>query len=244
MAVLIKFIANNIAWFYGLCAILALVLLRFVIVARRERLQAIFTLEKETALKQLIKVVWGAVAICALMAILFSLEHYVAPNITLPDESDATPSLVLGPTPIGTPNASPTPTYTVTSTRSRPTRPVRLATQTPTPEPVQAVPPAHCPNPGAQIISPGAGQTVQGMVQLTGTANVPNFQYFKIEMGPGDAPKNWSFIFRKDTPVANASLGAWNSDTVPPGVYTLRLIVVDVTGNYPEPCRVSVIVQR
>ena len=197
------------------------------LVVRAQPMEVGIVVRKETALKQLIKVVWGAVAISALLGLFFALEHYVAPNITLPDDSDATPSLVLGPTPIGTPNASPTPTFTVTSTRARPTRPVRLATLTPTPEPAPAVPPAHCPNPGAQIISPGAGQTVQGMIQLTGTANVPNFQYFKIEMGPGDAPRNWSFIFRRDTPVANGLLGTWNSDTVPPGVYTLRVTLSD-----------------
>ena len=29
-----------------------------------------------------------------------------------------------------------------------------------------------------------------------------------------------------------------------PGTYTLRLVVVDQTGNYPPPCRVIITVQR
>jgi hypothetical protein len=88
------------------------------------------------------------------------------------------------------------------------------------------------------------GQKVQGLVQFVGTANVRDFDYYKLEMGPGDAPRNWSFLFSRQSAVVNGPLGAWNSDTVPPGMYTIRLIVVDRTGNYPEPCRVTVIVER
>ena len=53
----------------------------------------------------------------------------------------------------------------------------------------------------------------------------------------------WSFVERHDAPVAGGALGSWNTGTVPAGEYELRLIVVDISGNYPEPCTVRLIVQ-
>jgi len=46
------------------------------------------------------------------------------------------------------------------------------------------------------------------------------------------------------SPVSGGVLETFNSDAYPAGTYTLRLVVVDQTGNYPPPCRVTVIVQR
>jgi hypothetical protein len=39
-------------------------------------------------------------------------------------------------------------------------------------------------------------------------------------------------------------LETFNSGAYPAGTYTLRLVVVDQTGNYPEPCRVTITVRR
>ncbi|MGC8836942.1 MAG: hypothetical protein ACP5UM_00880, partial [Anaerolineae bacterium] len=91
MAILVKFIADNAAWFYGLCAVLALLFLRVAWSARRERLQAMFTLEKEAALKREGRLLWVALGLFAFLALIFSLERYVAPSIVLPTEPAATP---------------------------------------------------------------------------------------------------------------------------------------------------------
>lgn len=244
MAVLVKFIADNAAWFYGLCAVLALLFLRVAWGARRERLQAIFTLEKEAAVKREGRLLWIALALFAFLGLIFSLERYVAPSIALPEEPVATPTLLLLPTPSATP-APPTATPTATATRLRPTRPATIPptpTETPTPAPVG--PPPQCPNPAARITAPGAGSTVSGVVQFTGTANVENFQYYKMELGVGPSPTEWAFLFSRDTPVVDGLLGSWDSATVPPGTYTIRLVVVDRTGNYPPPCQVTLRVER
>ncbi|MBC7223600.1 MAG: hypothetical protein H5T59_04885 [Anaerolineae bacterium] len=243
MAILVKFVADNAAWFYGLCAVLALLFLRVAWSARRERLQAIFTLEKEAAAKRETRLLWVALAILAFLALIFSLERYVAPSIALPVEPEATPTLLFLPTPSATP-ALPTPTPTATATRVRPPRPTRLPTPTDTPTPAPPAPPPQCPNPAAQITAPGNGATVTGVVQFAGTANVENFQYYKLELGVGASPKEWAFLFSKETPVVNGPLGSWDSATVPSGTYTIRLVVVDVTGNYPPPCQVTLQVTR
>ena len=44
--------------------------------------------------------------------------------------------------------------------------------------------------------------------------------------------------------MSSGRLETFNSNAYPAGTYTLRLVVVDTTGNYPEPCKVTVVVQH
>jgi hypothetical protein len=46
------------------------------------------------------------------------------------------------------------------------------------------------------------------------------------------------------SPIAGGLLDIWDPSGYPQGVYKLRLIVVDNTGNYPSPCEVRVIVEH
>jgi hypothetical protein len=48
----------------------------------------------------------------------------------------------------------------------------------------------------------------------------------------------WNHLLERDYPVENDKLMMLDTSTVPRGAYGLRLTVVDVTGNYPEPCEV------
>ena len=84
--------------------------------------------------------------------------------------------------------------------------------------------------------------TLYGIVQFRGTATRPNFDYYKFEFKPEGA-KDWNFLVRFDRPVVDGVLMEWHTTTVPPGVYWLRLIVVDKSGNYwPEFAELRVIV--
>jgi hypothetical protein len=129
-----------------------------------------------------------------------------------------------------------------------PTKPVL---RTPTPEiVVSATPlvrPPACPNPGARVTSPGVNQVLRGGVPVRGSANIADFQYYKIEVGAGASPADneWTVVGQlHNTPVEGGLLETFNSDAYPPGTYTLRLVVVDRTGNFPEPCRVTFTIQR
>jgi len=105
-------------------------------------------------------------------------------------------------------------------------------------------PAAELPNPNARITSPGINQIVKGNVAIHGTANGGDFQYYKIEVGLGRDPNAWTVVGDLHyTPVDHGQLETFNSSAYGSGTYTLRLVVVDNTGNYPEPCRVTVIVQ-
>jgi hypothetical protein len=88
---------------------------------------------------------------------------------------------------------------------------------------------------------------VRGNVPIRGTASIPEFQYYKIEVGPGANPKDheWTVVGQlHNNAVRGGLLETFNGGAYPAGTYTLRLVVVDITGNYPEPCRVTITVQR
>jgi tetratricopeptide (TPR) repeat protein len=94
------------------------------------------------------------------------------------------------------------------------------------------------------IESPAADARLRGPVTIVGTAAIENFQYYKIEMGAGEAPTEWSLLSTAPTPVNRGILATWDTDSLPPGIYTLRLTAVDITGNFPPPYLVRVEVTR
>jgi len=120
--------------------------------------------------------------------------------------------------------------------------PTAIPTATPTPTPQVAV----CP-PGANITYPTVNAKLDGWgtTFIKGTAAIPNFWYYKLEFGWGEKPIEWHLIKELHyQPVVRGILGYWNTGALPEGVYILRLVVVDNTGNYPQPCQVRVIIDR
>jgi membrane peptidoglycan carboxypeptidase len=87
-----------------------------------------------------------------------------------------------------------------------------------------------------RITNPKAGDSVNGLVPIVGTADFdPNrVQFYKIELGMGD-PQNPQWVTLgdvRDTPVVNGTLEMLHADALPAGEYLLRLIVVKWDGNY------------
>jgi len=97
-----------------------------------------------------------------------------------------------------------------------------------------------CANPRATITSPTPGQAVQGDVELRGSANIDQFAFFKYELSNPEAGDVWVTLAASNTPVTEDVLGMWDSTTVPPGVYHLRLLVTDSQGNSSRACIVPV----
>lgn len=147
------------------------------------------------------------------------------------------------PTPLPTPTPQPPPP-TATFTPVPPTPVPEVPTDTPTPEPPPIIP-AACADSRAVISSPGVNQVVSGVVTLTGTATHSALDYYKLEYAPGaNASSGFVYFDGRGSRVENGALGSIDTRNLPNGEYTLRVTVVDQTGNFPPPCDVSVIVSN
>lgn len=85
------------------------------------------------------------------------------------------------------------------------------------------------------ITSPAPGSVVNGDVAVLGTAIIDPFQkyelHYKLEPSGDDA---YIYFYGDTTPIQNGQLGVWQAGGLPPGVYSLRLRVVKLDGNYAE----------
>ena len=240
MTILVKLIADYALWLYLLLGLIAFLFLRTYVVAHRERDNSIFTLERETATGRMVQAIIGFLVTLIIIGGVFYTSQTLVQEIPLPEVTPTPTRLIVLPPSPTAPPLLPTPTPTGTP---RP-RPTLLPTTTVTPTLQAAIgAPANCPNPGVRIAEPGTGATVSGVIQIIGTANIPDFWYYKFEFR-GNGFGDWTFIQRFDTSLNGGILGAWDTRSVPSGDYELRLVVVDKTGNYPEPCMLQLLVRN
>ena len=234
MAVVIRLIAQYAPWLYALCGLGVLLYFRGVLVARRERKQALFTLEREAASSRETRNMVGMFVFLGLAGSVFFVKAALEPRLPQPvEESDeiAVKTVFLitptSPLPTDTPPPSPTPEPSPTPTRRV------IPTLAPSPTPSLA-PPPPC-SEIARITSPGLGAVLTGRVEIHGTAAAPNFWFYKVEyQREGEPEGSWHSISDVHrNPVTNGLLEVWDTGPFPPGRYRLKLTVVDITGNYP-----------
>ena len=91
----------------------------------------------------------------------------------------------------------------------------------------------------SEITSPATGSSVSGSVPVLGTAARQDFVryelYFKREPS-GDEEYRWFCCDDGSqlNQVVNGQLGVWHTQSLAPGIYTLRMRVVNPKGNYGE----------
>jgi hypothetical protein len=88
-----------------------------------------------------------------------------------------------------------------------------------------------------QITSPRDRAQVRGLVPIEGSATHPQFQKYEIHYGPEPNPANqWTPIAGSPfgVPVVQGRLGLWDTTIIPDGIYSLRLRIVRLDGNYDE----------
>ncbi len=243
MRILLEMVASYARWIYLACALGAIWYLRVVYQARKERKAALFPLEKEAARARIHTALSATILLVTVLVVTYVATTKLVEIVPEPTERPilGTPTAILlaTPTPTPAPTNTPTPTATPTRKRVRPTPRLQVLA-TPTPK----IRPPSCPDPRSVITSPGVGAVLTGPTQITGTAVHEAFQFYKLEFGIGENPKQWSYFDGRKSPVQNGVLGTFNASAVPNGTYTIRLVVVDNTGNYPPPCQVTVVVKH
>jgi hypothetical protein len=235
MTIIVKLVAKYAMWLYAICAFGVLIYVRAVFVAQRERAQAMFSLEREAAASRSYRSAMMIVILLAIGGVIYFASSVLAPQVEAVLEITPTPTVLLLPTPTPSPGA-PTETPTPTATRRPPPqRPTSTPEFTPTPEVI----PPNCPNPQAKLTYPGINAVLSGAVQIFGSANVPDLDYYKFEFRQGGS-QEWAWLQSYYAPVADGLLGVWDTSALSTGTYGFRLVVVDKTGNHPSPCEITV----
>ncbi len=88
----------------------------------------------------------------------------------------------------------------------------------------------------SRIASPGENGVVRGTVPIVGSALDPQFWKYEVHYATEPNPREqWVTIGGlHETAVQDGLLETWDTTITPDGKYTLRLRVVDRTGNYRE----------
>ncbi|MGQ9683285.1 MAG: hypothetical protein ACUVX9_12150 [Anaerolineae bacterium] len=248
---LFRLLAPYVVWLYPIAVVVLLLYLRSWVVASRDLRASLFTLEREVASARMRKAASGAFGAFGALVLLFFLQFFVGRNVDLNTWIRPTPTPEFIPhsayatLPAPNEDRTPAPLYTPTNRPTRrptvpPTPTEPLPTPTP-PEPTLVPPP--CPNVNARIVQPGQGQVIRGTIDIRGSADIPGFQFYKVELGLGERPVRWTSISDVHrNAVSDGLLEVWDTSDLPAGSYSLRLVVVDASGNYPPPCEVVVTV--
>jgi len=220
----LRFVREYEIFIYIALGVVAAWYLRKFVLAWRELREAAFGLERETSQARLN---WSAsvlVFVLILAVVEFALVSYVVPTVP-------------GAAPLFTPTLDllATPTFTLD-----PNTTPGAATSTPGP----TLPPEEsgCIPDQINITFPTAGSSVQGLINLIGTANIPNFGFYKYETAPVNDP-TWLTIQAGNTVVVNNDLGPWDTTRLNPGEYYLRLVITDNAGEALQPCTIQVRVE-
>ena len=185
--------------------------------AWREWRDSVYGLEREFALRRLGQATVVALLILGLVFAEFFIATFIAPSLPASDIL-ATPTLNLLVTPAGT--------LSPDSTAAPVTQEVPSGMSGCVPDQIM-------------ITSPEPGKDVNGIVNIIGTANVPNFGFYKYEIAPMGA-QNWATISAYREPVREDTLGEWNTASLTNGDYFLRLVITDNVGVSLEPCVIAV----
>jgi len=183
----------------------------------REWRDAVYTLEREFALRNLVK----ATSIGFLVLLLFFVEFYIVTFVTpsLPAvDLMVTPTLDLLAAPAGTASSDGT---------------VPIGT----PEIQSGM--SGCVPDQIMLTSPRPGEEISGTITLTGTASIPNFGFYKYEIAP-QGTNLWTTISAGANPIRDDELGRWDTTSTTNGDYFLQLVILDNVGLTLEPCVIAV----
>ncbi len=222
MGEILRFFKENEVFIYLVLGIFAIWQFRKFFLAWGELRNAAFGLERQSAQSRLNWVTTVLIFILMLGMVEFMLVSFVVPTVPAASPLE-TPTLDL--------LASPTITMEADQLSAN-------STPVPTVEMLNG----NCVPGLVDIISPKEGDSVQGIVEIIGSADIPNFAFYKFEMAAMN-DTSWLTIQAGEIITIEGRLGYWDTSLLDPGEYALRLIVVDYQGQTTEPCVVQVRVE-
>jgi len=210
-------------WIYIILGLGGLFFIRKFILAWQELRVATFGLEQENAQARLNQSASMFVFILIIAVMEFVLVTYIAPSM---------------------PGANPLPTATLdllttpTTTLQTDATPTFAGDATLVPTTTEQTGDIVC-IPGQIMISfPQNGEIISGVIEVMGTADVPNFGFYKLEMKRPDEDL-WATITAGNEVTVESKLGDWDTRRLTPGVYDLGLVVVDNEAKASLPCVVQ-----
>lgn len=231
MAEAIRFLREFEIWIYVVAGVIAVWQITKFVRAWQELSISAFGLEREHAQYKLNSA--AALLVLMLLTVVgeFMVVSFLAPIV---------PGAIPIPTPtldlLATPSITlPPPTSTISGTVQADS----TALPDSTPQPAVVPEQSQCVTGQVMFSEPIDGQEIRDIVTLKGTANIPNFGFYKYEIAhPGDSA--WLTIGGGRSPVLEDKLGDWDTTTRVPGEYLLRLVITDNEGNYLPACVIRV----
>ena len=236
MRVLIELIDQVAFLVYAAGLLGALFLLLRFVAAQREVVRARHWAERESASARAYRYGFVALALLLIIAAVVFIDTQLAPLVS-PMDGDLPPGFQIG-QPAEHPVADALPTPTLEHLV------IRVAPAQSTPSSAERLAPTQCPTEAARITSPSSGATVWGRVEIGGSAEIPNFQFYKLEFAAGPDPAEWAYLGGAAEPVSEGRLWSWDTGGLAAGLYLLRLTVVDHSGNYPPPCDLRITLEK
>lgn len=212
------------SYLYILLGIIGFIYLRKLIISIDEYRNSLFGLEKDNARVHLFQA--GGVLLLAMIIAIgeFAFISYIETSPTALD-IQSTPTLNL--------SATDTPMVSQSFT-------TQAFTSVPGAEAGTVVPPQPpvCEPGKIEWTSPKEGEEINGSVELKGTANIPDFGFYKYEFSQDNV--NWTTMQANREIVINGVLGVWDTALRIPGDYYLRLVVYDNQETALPACVVKV----
>lgn len=208
-------IASLQGWIYVLLLLTGLVYLRLALKWQGEVRSSQYGLERERAGSKRSRAAGMLILILAAAAATFVISTFLVPQFPASPQATAIPTISLL---------------------------EQEAIQGLTVEPQVTPNGAGCLNESATISSPISGEEIRGLVEVRGTADIPNFAFYKIEIRPAEPSSVWQVITAGTETLSDEVLGMWDTSLVENGVYLLQLVVTDTAGNAPLPCAIEIVV--
>jgi hypothetical protein len=216
MTAILSFFVRLAPIIFALLGLGLVIGVRQIAKGRKEEHGAVFGLEREIAQHHMRRAIATLTVVTFLALTEFALVVFLVPNI---------PGLTQLATPTLNPLITPTGTFPLEFMET-------LGVVTPG-GPTPTIQATGCIPGQIDITTPKPGATLKGSIQVVGTANIPNFGFYKYEFAPLGSD-TWATIVAGNKIVQDDSLGNWDTSAITPGDYQLRLVVSDNQGdNFP-----------